>query len=62
MTTLSAMIAGDNIDARVMVAHQVEIETSWRVRGVKVTPADIERKYEGGLRSYLEDSNFEPLL
>lgn len=62
MTTLEAMLAGDNIDARVMMARDVDAEFMWRESGVKVKPADIVNSFGDEHRAYVEEQREEALL
>ena len=62
MGILETMIAGDHIDARTMMAREVDAEFMWRYSGIKVKPADIVRSFGDSHREYIETQRDEPLL
>jgi hypothetical protein len=62
MRHAAAMQRGDAIDARAMLAREVDGEFMWRASGVKVKPADIVRSFGDEHRAYVETQREEPLL
>lgn len=64
LVALSMVRKGDRIDARVMVAREVFKERSWRIDGIRVTPAmcaEYDCEHHRNVRQFVEAQNGEPL-
>jgi hypothetical protein len=65
ITILDAMLEGDRLDARAMLAREVHAEHLWREHSIRSTPRSLEvdsRRSGCGLRAVVEQYCGEPLL